>query len=193
MRLLSRHIILFLCIFMCNSIVVFSQLRSELKVAPDKVFSAMIKYAEKEDSVNLLKSIKYIDPLLIQFQRQYSRDFKLSIREALKEGNKSEVLFVIKDLIYTDIIDILKGVKDGEIGSNKGVWIKIAYKDYVLISPYVVSLENGFEQDRLLKNNFHKLMSIHSSESRYLSSGVNSEINSDLLTIMIELLKNRMS
>ncbi|PCJ82023.1 MAG: hypothetical protein COA49_03415 [Bacteroidetes bacterium] len=178
---------------MCNSISVFSQLRSELKVAPDKVFSAMIKYAEKEDSVNLIKSMKHIDPLLIRFQQQYDRDFKLIIKEDLKEGSSSDVLIVINDLIYTDIIDILNGVKNGEIETNKGVWIKIAYKDYVLISPYVVSVDNGFEQDRLLKNNFHKLMSIHSSESGYLSNGENSNINSDLLTIMIELLRKCMS
>ena len=95
-------------------------------------------------------------PILVEIQTDYDIDLEKEIRELIATGQQQKIYNLIKKLIYWDIKHLLSQILTDDNASlqQKRVRLKMAYFDYLLLSPEI--RQNQFAMDAKLKNAFKR-------------------------------------
>ena len=128
--------------------------RKTLRMPSSYVYKSMLKFCEKQEYTKIEKSVPFVHPILVEIQTDYDIDLEKEIRELIATGQQQEIYNLIKKLICWDIKHLLDGILTDDNASlqQKRVRLKMAYLDYLLLSPEI--RQNQFAMDQKLKNAF---------------------------------------
>ncbi len=143
--------------------------QSELKIAPYKVYESIFENFKNKRYAEVRQAIPYLKPVLDTIKTDFALDLQPEIQSALKA--KSDNFYtVIEKLIFYDIqIIFISILEQGENQSHQELkpWLKMAYANYLLLSPTILKNKENFSVDREIKKMFREAYSCLGSESPY--------------------------
>ncbi|MDI6734647.1 MAG: hypothetical protein QME42_00380 [bacterium] len=156
------------CIFIV-SYSVAEIYQSELKIAPVKVYESILENFKNKKYEEVERALSYIQPVVDTIKVKFGLELQPEIQSALKA--KSDNFYTaIERLIFYDIqiifISIIEQGK-GQSPQSLKLWFKMAYANYLLLSPIVLKDEKGFISDRKIKKMFKETYICLGSESPY--------------------------
>lgn len=132
--------------------------RDNLPLSQVEIFQRMFSQAEEEGFDKIQKGAIFLEPLFSAIQTKMGVGIKGEIEKGIVQKDKTRVLAALGQLVYLDMIDLLSIggdlLKENNIDKAKSK-IKIAYADYLLISPSISA--KSFPTDQKVKNSFRLL------------------------------------
>jgi len=144
--------------------------RSNLEIAPTDVYQAVFDYIEKRDYEKIRAALSYVSPVLDTIKNKFGVDLKPEIETALNEKDTPSLITSMRKLTFYDLKDILNAiVNEGKFQTvdKLQAWIKMAYLDYLFLSPAIVAEKKGFAADQEIKRIFKKAHGVLSGDSPY--------------------------
>ena len=142
---------------------------SELKIAPVKVYESILENFKNKKYEDVGRAIPYIKPVLDTIKAKFEVDIQPEIQSTLK-AKSDNFHTTIEKLIFYDIRVIFTSIiEQGKSQSPQDLklWFKMAYANYLLLSPVVLKDEKGFIGDREIKKMFRDTYICLGSESPY--------------------------
>jgi len=133
--------------------------RSELEVAPTDVYKAVFDYIEKKDYEKIRTALVYISPVIDTLKNKFGVELRLEIETALQKKDVPSLNATIRKLVFYDLWDTFNSiVKEGNSQPQDKLqaWLKLAYLDYLFLSPMVVAEKKGYAADQEIKKIFKK-------------------------------------
>ncbi|MFH1563380.1 MAG: hypothetical protein ABIF11_08210 [Nitrospirota bacterium] len=143
--------------------------QSELKIAPVKVYESILENYAHKNYTEIETALAYVEPVIETIKTKLGIDLKPEIQSALKAKNP-QLYTVILRFIFCDIRVIFTSIaEEGKKQSpnNLKLWFKMAYANYLLLSPVVLKDEKRFTSDREIKKMFREAYICLGSESPY--------------------------
>lgn len=144
--------------------------RSNLEIAPADVYKVVFDYIEKKDYEKIKVALAYVTPVMDTIKSKFGVDLKPEIETALNKKDIPSLIASMRKLTFYDLKDILNAiVNEGKVqsGDKLQAWIKMAYLDYLFLSPAIVAEKKGFAADQGIKGNFKKAHATLSGDSPY--------------------------
>jgi hypothetical protein len=170
----SRAFATIMAIFIYCSLVVpkleAQSYRSNLEIAPTDVYRTVFDYIEKRDYENIRVALSHVSPVLDTIRSKFGVDLKPEIETALNKKDTPSLITSMRKLTFYDLKDILNAiVNEGKVQSvdKLQAWIKMAYLDYLFLSPTIVAEKKGFAADQEIKRNFKKAHATLAGNSPY--------------------------
>jgi hypothetical protein len=133
--------------------------RKELEVAPTDVYKAVFDYIEKKDYEKIRTALVYISPVIDTLKNKFGVGLRLEIETALQKKDVPSLNATIRKLVFYDLLDTFYSiVKEGNSQPQDKLqaWLKMAYLDYLFLSPTIVAEKKGFVADQEIKKIFKK-------------------------------------
>jgi len=143
--------------------------QSELKIAPVKVYKSMLDNFKNKRYEKVEKAIPFVEPVMNTIKARFGVDIQPEIKSALKARNNNFYI-TLEKLIFYDIWNIFTLIiKEGENQSPQELklWYKMAYANYLLLSPVILQNKENFTLDRKIKKMFKETYLCLGSESSY--------------------------
>lgn len=143
--------------------------QSELKIAPVKVYESILENFKNKRYEEVERAIPYVQPVLSTIKAKFGLDLQPEIQSALK-SKSNDFYTTLEKLIFYDIrLIFISIIEQGKSTSPQELklWFKMAYANYLLLSPAVLKEEKGFISDRKIKKMFREAYSCLGSESPY--------------------------
>ncbi|MBU1753011.1 hypothetical protein KKG56_04030 [bacterium] len=141
----------------------------KIEIAPSKVYKSALENFEKKKYEEVDLAIYYIEPVMDAIKSEFGIDLKPEIQSGLKAKGTS-FCTAIRRLIFYDICLIFTSIdKEGKDYSTDKlrVWFKMAYINYLLLSPVLLKDKANFAIDRKIKKMFSESYLCFGSESPY--------------------------
>ncbi len=156
------------CIFAvsCSRAEVY---QSELKIAPVKVYESILENFKNKRYVEVERAIPYVQPVMDTIKAKFDVDLQPEIQSTLK-AKSNNFYTAIEKLIFYDIQIIFISMieqKEGQSSQELKPWLKMAYANYLLLSPTILKNKENFAVDREIKKMFREAYSYLGSESPY--------------------------
>jgi hypothetical protein len=178
LQMKTRLFVTFAYIFLYSSLSVScleaQSYRSSLEIAPTDVYKTVFDYIEKRDYERIGVALSYVSPVLDTIKNKFGVDLKPEIETALNKKDSPSLIASIRKLTFYDLKDILNAiVNEGEFQTvdKLQAWIKMAYLDYLFLSPVIVAEKKGFAADQEIKRIFKKAHGALSGDSPYTLEG----------------------
>jgi len=144
--------------------------RSVLEVAPTDVYQAVFDYIGKKDYEKIKVALAYVTPVMDTIKSKFGVDLEPEIETAMNKKDIPSLIASMRKLTFYDLKDILNAiVNEGKFQSvdKLQAWIKMAYLDYLFLSPAIVAEKKGFAADQEIKRIFKKAHEALSGNSPY--------------------------
>lgn len=154
--------------------------RSELEVAPPDVYKTVFDDIEKRDYEKIRAVLSYVSPVLDTIKSKFGVDLKPEIETSLNKKDTPSLITSMRKLTFYDLKDILNAiVNEGKVQSvdKLQAWIKMAYLDYLFLSPAIVAEKKGFAADQEIKRVFKKAYGALSGHSPYTQEEKGFDLN----------------
>jgi hypothetical protein len=145
----------------------------------NETFEKLLESARLNHFEELEKSIQVLTPLIKMLESKYSNKENSLLQTAVLQQNREKALVAIQKLIYFDMKDqLLNGIDLVSTSKDRAITrFKYAYLDYLLISPYLQTV--NFNGEQKIRNLFRKFaISVNRPDQLTL---LNQEINKELL------------
>ncbi|MFH1096031.1 MAG: hypothetical protein V1749_00805 [Candidatus Desantisbacteria bacterium] len=143
--------------------------QSELKIAPVKVYESMLDNFENKRYEKVEKALPFVEPVMNTIKARFGVDIQPEIQATLK-ARSDNFYIALEKLIFYDIWNIFTSIiKEGENQSPERLklWFKMAYANYLLLSPVILQNKENFTLDRKIKKSFKETYLCFGSESSY--------------------------
>ena len=133
--------------------------RSELEVAPTDVYKAVFDYIEKKDYEKIKVALAYVTPVMDTIKSKFGVDLKSEIETALRKKDIPLLNTAMRKLVFYDLWDTFDAiVKEGNSQPQDKLqaWLKMAYLDYLFLSPAITIEKKSFAVDQEIKKIFKK-------------------------------------
>ncbi len=148
--------------------------RSNLEIASTDVYKTVFDYIEKRDYEKIRLALSYVSPVLDTIKSKFGVDLKSELETALNNKDTTSLIASMRKLTFYDLKDILNAiVNEGKFQTvdKLQAWIKMAYLDYLFLSPVIVDDKKGFSADQEIKRTFKKAHGALSGYSPYTQEG----------------------
>ena len=141
----------------------------EIEIAPSKAYKSILENFEKKKYEEVKLALVFVEPVINTVKLKFGLDIKPEIQSGLKAKGTS-FCTAIRRLIFYDICLIFTSIdKEGKDYSTDKlrVWFKMAYINYLLLSPVLLKDKANFAIDRKIKKMFSESYLCFGSESPY--------------------------
>ena len=170
-KLFVTFVFLFLYSSLSVSRLEAQSYRTNLEIAPTDVYKSVFEYIEKKDYEKIRVALTYVSPVLDTIKSKFGVDLKPEIETALNKKDIPSLIASMRKLTFYDLKDILNAiVNEGNLqtADKLQAWIKMAYLDYLFLSPVIVAEKKGFAADQEIKRIFKKAHGALSGYSPYV-------------------------
>jgi hypothetical protein len=153
--------------------------RSNLEIAPTDVYKAVFDYIEKRDYEKIREALSYVSPVLDTIKSKFGVDLEPEIETAMNKKDIPLLIASMRKLTFYDLKDILNAiVNEGKFQSvdKLQVWIKMAYLDYLFLSPAITIEKKSFAVDQEIKKIFKKAHAALGEYSPYTKEEKGSDV-----------------
>ena len=164
----------FISIFLYFSIFVpkseAQSYRSELEVAPTDDYKAVFDYIGKRDYEKIKVALAYVTPVMDTIKSKFGVDLKSELETALRKKDIPLLNTAMRKLVFYDLWDTFDAiVKEGNSQPQDKLqaWLKMAYLDYLFLSPAIATEKKAFPSDQEIKRIFKKAHGSLSEQSPY--------------------------
>jgi hypothetical protein len=173
----------------CSSICWSDNSQPNLGIATIDAYKAICGYIENQEYEKVEAAVYHLNPVLNLLEKKYDVVLIREIEIALKSKDISKINYVIRKIVYYDMVSIFDNIDfSNETVDKIRVRLKLAYSDYLLISPYIIK-QNRFRIDQLIKKDFRRAYNLLASEKPY--SKYDLHVNTNTFNDVSDLIKLR--
>lgn len=146
-----------------------------LPLPPERMFEAALHYVEGGELAKAGRVLDNMGPLLDELGAAFGLDLAAETRKAMGTGDVSQArAAVLKAVYYHMRLELAHALKAR--GHQAGVNVRVAYLDYLLLSPRLLRDRKLAREAERLFRSVHELVAAATPEARDLAAGQVREI-----------------
>lgn len=132
--------------------------RDTLQISQVEIFQRMLSQTQEEAFEKVQKSAIFLNPLFSALNEKFGVDMKTAVQNKIAQKDREGLENSLLHLIFLDMTDLLQiageQLREKNMDQAK-IKIKVAYQDYLLLSPSISVKSFGASQK--IKNDFRIL------------------------------------